>query len=483
MKRIAFSTLGCKVNQYDTAVIESAVIGTQDYTIVPFDDTADIYVVNTCTVTGKGDAESRRLIRKAVRSNKHAQVVVTGCYAQTNPEEIAGIPGVTMVVGNEEKYSLVSLLKDAGDIVVPPHPNPLPHGEREFSIDMTGAKSGNVGEKVFVGDIFDNSSMQNQGITKFPNHTRAFMKVQDGCDSRCSYCIVPFARGRSRSLNPDKVINQIKLFEGNGYKEVVLCGVHLGGYGRDIAGRLTLSVLIKRIISETGIRRIRLSSIEPREITDELINLMASEDRICKHFHIPLQSGDDMVLKMMNRNYTAGFFEDLVLNINENVRDSGIGCDVMVGFPGEGDDHFENTFKFVEKLPVSYLHVFSYSPRAGTAACNLKETVRGDVKQKRGDAIRKLADVKHNEFVRKFTGNIFDVLIEYEKDEVTGFLKGYTGNYLKVLITENSDYDDNALMNNIVDVHITGIVNGNLAGEVGRKTVRSKRQDVTPPSP
>lgn len=437
MKRIAFSTLGCKVNQYDTAVIESSVIGMQDYTIVPFDDTADIYVVNTCTVTGKGDAESRRLIRKAIRSNKNAQVVVTGCYAQTNPEEIAGIPGVTMVVGNEEKFTLVNYLEEAR-------------------------------EKVFVGDIFESSTMQTPGITHFSGHTRAFMKIQDGCDSRCSYCIVPFARGSSRSLDPVDVINQIKSFEDNGYKEVVLCGVHLGGYGRDIAGRLTLTELIKRIIYETGIQRIRLSSIEPREITDDLISLMASDHRICKHFHIPLQSGDDMVLKMMNRNYTAGFFEDLILKISENVRDAGIGCDVMVGFPGEEGDYFGNTFQLVERLPVSYLHVFSYSPRAGTAAFDIKETVMGDVKQKRGDAIRKLAEAKHKNFMRKFTGNICDVLIEKEKDEITGFLKGYTGNYLKVIISDDEDVD---LMNQIVGVKITGIVDGSLSGEVDRNKI------------
>lgn len=442
MKRIAFSTLGCKVNQYDTAVLESAVIGTPDYTIVPFDDTADVYVVNTCTVTGKGDAESRRLIRKAVKRNRTAQVIVTGCYAQTNPEEIAGIPGVSMVVGNEEKYSIVNYLKEAA-------------------------------EKVIVGDIFENHNMQSSDVSNFSGHTRAFMKVQDGCDSRCSYCIVPFARGRSRSLSPDKVISQIKLFEDKGYKEIVLCGVHLGGYGRDIDslhGRFSLSELIKKIISETGIPRIRLSSIEPREITDELINMMASEERICKHLHIPLQSGDDTLLKNMNRNYIAGFFEDLVLKLSENVRDVGIGCDVMVGFPGEEDYHFENTFKFLDRLPVSYLHVFSYSPRPGTAAFDIKETVEGEVKQRRRDTIRKLSEVKHNEFMRKFTGNICDVLIEEERDEITGLLKGYTGNYLKVLISDSSNYKDAVHKNNIISVNITGIVNGSLSGDVSFST-------------
>ena len=439
MTRIAFSTLGCKVNQYDTAVIQSVVKnGSDEYTIVPFHDEADIYVVNTCTVTGKGDVESRRLIRGAIRRNAKARVIVTGCYAQTRPGEVAGIKGVSMVLGNEEKYAIMDYLRHDG--------NPAEENQ------------------VFVGDISHTSVFAHSGLTDFPAHTRAFLKVQDGCDSRCSYCIVPFARGRSRSLNPDDVIRQVTALVLSGYKEIVLCGVHLGGYGRDLSSKLTLASLMKRILSETEIVRIRLSSIEPREITDELISLMASEERICRHLHIPLQSGDDDILRRMNRNYTVEFFEDLVSKIHEEIMDIGIGCDVMVGYPGEEERHFENTCELIRRLPVTSLHVFAYSPRSGTVAAGLKETVKGDVKRERSEAVRVLGEEKNRTFKERYIGRVVDILVEEDRDDLTGLLKGYTGNYLKVFL--NSDCEERSFVNEVVGVRLSGMVNDTLSGEV-----------------
>ncbi len=435
MTRIAFSTLGCKVNQYDTATLQSSLNGSRDYTIVPFDDEADVYVVNTCTVTGKGDVESRRLIRMAIRRNNRARVIVTGCYAQTRPDEIARISGVSMVLGNEEKYAFMDYLTHHEDDANDP--------------------------KIIVGDISQTFRMPRPGLPDFTNRTRAFVKVQDGCDSRCSYCIVPFARGQSRSLHPDEAIRQIERLCQSGYQEVVLCGVHLGGYGRDLSPKTSLSSLMERVLRETDIRRIRLSSIEPREITDELIDLVAAEERACRHFHIPLQSGDDEMLHQMNRNYTTAFFENLILKIRGKMEDAGIGCDVMVGYPGEEDHHFKTTRSFVERLPVTYLHVFTYSPRHGTAAYSVRETLKGDVKRKRSDAIRELGEKQNVEFKNRSIGRVVDVLVEEEKDEVTGFLKGYTGNYLKVLIPGG----DSALLNKVVRVRLLGMVNHNLSGE------------------
>jgi len=482
LTRIAFSTLGCKVNQYDTALIQSSVSDTGDFTTVPFDNVADIYVINTCTVTGKGDSESRRLIRKAQRQNKKAKIIVTGCYAQINPKGVAGISGVSMVLGNEEKLEFKNYLSSLNE-------NPDDH-------------------RIFVGDIFsrDKAAIKHYNLSRFPSRTRAFLRVQDGCDSRCSYCIVPLARGNSRSLAPSDIIKQVNELSQKGYKEVVLCGVHLGGYGRDISNKLCLSSLVKRILTGTDIQRFRLSSIEPREITDELIDLVASDKRICRHFHIPLQSGDDFILRRMNRNYTAGYFEDLVLKVKEKMGDAGIGCDVMVGYPGEDEDHFKNTCRFIEGLPLTYLHVFSYSPRPGTAAYHIKETVKGDVKRKRSDILRMLGEKKHMEFINRYMGESVHILIEEEMDETTGLLKGYTGNYLKVLISpypgftkvdenppplsplpqgegrqipappplmgggegegEKGEGDKRLFSNEIVKVHLSGIVNGSISGEL-----------------
>lgn len=437
--RIAFSTLGCKVNQYDTAVIQSSVTGGRDYTVVPFEDEADIYVINTCTVTGKGDVESRRLIRRAIRKNKRARVIVTGCYAQTRPGEIAGIEGVSIVLGNEEKLRLKDYI--------------------EFSDDVEDV------QRILVGDMSGVSVMQRPGPAQFPERTRAFLKIQDGCDSRCSYCIVPFARGVSRSLAPPDVVEQIHLLCEKGYKEVVLCGVHLGGYGRDLSPKTSLSSVIERILKETDIVRIRLSSIEPREITDELIDIVASEDRICRHFHIPLQSGDGDMLREMNRNYTAAFYEDLIWKIRAKIEDAGIGCDVMVGYPGEEERHFENTYRFIERLPVTYLHVFVYSPRPGTAAYSVRETVTGDIKRKRSDALKGLGDKKSMEFKKKYIGRVVDVLVEEDEDDVTGMLKGYTGNYIKVLLEKD---DRPSVMNRVVRALLSGMINNNLSGELFR---------------
>ena len=471
MPRIAFSTLGCKINQFDTAAMQSSVMNGDDFRIVSFNDEADIYVINTCTVTNKSDSESRRIVRRALKKNRNARIVVTGCYAQTNPREIAKIPGVSIVLGNNEKLTVKDYLS-------------LDH---DTAIDSS--------KIVHVSDIFNASSMHMSVIEGFQEKTRAILKIQDGCNSRCSYCIVPFARGGSRSLSPDDVIKQVVSLCRNDYKEVVLSGVHLGGYGRDLLPKTSLSSVIRRILSETELERIRLSSIEPREVTDELIELMAAEERICRHFHIPLQSGDNDILHRMNRNYDVEFYEELILKIKDKIQYAGIGCDVIVGYPGEKESHFENTYRFIEKLPLTYLHVFSYSPREGTAAFSRKETVKGNVKAERSEILRRLGEEKNICFRNSHVGKIVEVLVEDEWDEATGLLKGYTGNYLRVMIQndENPHPHLNPLpegeeislpfkgrdrvgmgysgeyasscINQIIKVQITGMTGGNLSGK------------------
>ena len=443
MPKIAFSTLGCKINQFDTAAMQSAVMNDDDFSIVSFDDKADIYVINTCTVTGKSDTESRRIVRKALKKNRNARIVVTGCYAQTNPQELSKIPGVSRVLGNNEKLKVKDYLRFDPDIVIDNSKN------------------------VHVSDIFEASSIQVSGIEGYQEKTRAILKIQDGCDSRCSYCIVPFARGISRSLSPDDVIRQVVSLCRNDYKEAVLSGVHLGGYGRDLFPKTSLSAVIKRIISETKLERIRISSIEPREVTDELIELMASEEHICRHFHIPLQSGDDDILHRMNRNYKVEFYEGLIMKIRDKIPDAGIGCDVIVGYPGEEDTHFENTYRLIKRLPLTYLHVFAYSPREGTAAFSTKETVQGDVKAVRSELLRHLGREKNMCFKNLHAGRIADVLVEDERDGETGLLKGYTGNYLRVMIQADEKFPlPSSCINQIVRVQITGTTGGELSGSL-----------------
>lgn len=435
MTRIAFVTLGCKVNQFDTDMMGSSLLQ-NGYEIVPFEEGAEIYVINTCTVTGKGDGESRRLIRKAKKLNRHAKIIVTGCYAQIAPGEVADIDGVTAVLGNLEKDNLIQYLKEIGD-----------HKEN-----------------IFVKDIFSAGSIDLPDISLLTSRSRAVLKIQDGCDSRCSYCIVPFSRGRSRSLEPGKVINMIKDLHRKGLKEVVLCGVHLGGYGRDLAQVLTLEDLIRRILKETNIERIRLSSIEPREITQGLIELMALEKRLCPHFHIPLQSGDNEILRNMNRNYDAPFYENLIFKIKDRIPEAAIGCDVIVGYPGEGEKEFENTLTFVKRLPITYIHVFAYSPRKGTIAYSLKDPVRGDIKRERSRILRSVGEEKSRVFKQQYIGRSVNVLVEEEADEETGLFKGYTDNYIRVLIRNC----DPSFIKQIVEVHIDGFSGDSLSGNISR---------------
>lgn len=440
MQRIAFSTLGCRINQFDTAMMQSSVTCNNDYSIVSFDEEADIYVINTCSVTEKSDSESRRIVRLALKKNRKARIVVTGCYAQTNPQKIAKIPGVSLVLGNNEKQKVKDYLSINPDTVM------------------------DTSQNVHVSDIFKTSSMHMSAIEWFQQKTRAILKIQDGCDSRCSYCIVPFARGGSRSLSTDDVIRQVGGLCISDYKEIVLSGVHLGGYGRDLSPKTSLYSVIRRILSETKIERIRLSSIEPLEVSDELIELIAEEERICRHFHIPLQSGDNDILRRMNRNYGVENYEELILKIKDKIRDAGIGCDVIVGYPGEKDIHFKNTYRFIERLPLTYLHVFSFSPREGTAAFGQKETVNGNEKEERSKTLRNLSVEKNMNFKIAHVGKIVEVLFENNRDTETGLLKGYTGNYLRVMIQAYES--SSSCINQIVRVQITDVTGDNLSGEL-----------------
>ncbi|MHB9097034.1 MAG: tRNA (N(6)-L-threonylcarbamoyladenosine(37)-C(2))-methylthiotransferase MtaB [Syntrophales bacterium] len=435
MVRVAVVTLGCKVNQCESAGIAEAMTA-RGMTIVPFEDEADCYVVNTCTVTGRTDYQSRQLIRRAIRRNPAATVFVTGCYAQRAPEEIARIPGVRIVAGNAEKAGLPQLLQEL-------------------------AAGG--GERVRVGDIRSEQVFSRLGAAVFPEHTRAFLKIQDGCDAFCSYCIVPHTRGPSRSLPSAEVAAGIAVLAAGGYREVVLAGIHLGAYGRDLAPPEELEGVIQRVADERPVERLRLSSIEPREITDGLIALMGSSGAVCRHLHIPLQSGDDRILAAMRRDYSATFFRDLVQRIWAAVPGVAVGIDVMVGFPGETEEAFANTLRLVEEMPVAYLHVFPYSRRPGTPAAAMTGQISDQEKKVRAERLRRIDSEKRLAFAARFIGTPLTVLIEGRKDAATGFPLGFSDNYIPVAVRGAAE------ANRIIRVMPDSLRNGRLiAGQIDK---------------
>ncbi|HRT70888.1 MAG TPA: tRNA (N(6)-L-threonylcarbamoyladenosine(37)-C(2))-methylthiotransferase MtaB, partial [Syntrophales bacterium] len=385
--KVAVATLGCKVNQFDSALLAER-LRSEGFTVVPFGEGADVCIINTCTVTARTDYQSRQLVRRARRYCPYAGIVVTGCYAQVAPAELAEMPGVAAVVGNAEKDALPGFL--------------------DRILDERG--------KIIVGDIRRCDSLPSGTADVFPGRTRAILKVQDGCDAFCTYCIVPFSRGRSRSLPPSDVLRQAARFAESGYREVVLTGIHLGSYGSDLEPPASLAGLLAGFDDIDGVERVRLSSIEPMEVTPELISRMASSEKLCRHLHVPLQSGDDRILKLMGRNYTGDQFRLLVKGLTEAVPDIAVGVDVMTGFPGEGEEEFRRTAALIEELPLAYLHVFPYSRRPGTPAADFPHQVPEEAKKRRAALLRSLGAKKRASFARRFIGKEVSVLVEGKAD-------------------------------------------------------------------
>lgn len=405
MARVALATLGCKVNQCESAGIAEA-LAARGTILVPFDEAADGYIINTCTVTGRTDYQSRQLIRRAIRKNPAASVLVTGCYAQRAPEEIARIPGVRFITGNAEKERIP-------DIVC------------ETSMGVP---------RILVGDIGKAKTLSRLGATVFPEHTRVFLKIQDGCDAFCAYCIVPHTRGASRSLPSEEIIKRIDSICRAGCREIVLTGIHLGAWGRDLEPRADLATLIGRILDRCTVERLRLSSIEPRELDDDIITLIGSAGKICRHLHIPLQSGDNGMLAAMRRDYDASFFKNLVGRIHETVPGIAMGIDVMAGFPGETEEAFMNTVHLLEAIPIAYLHVFPYSRRPGTPAAAMAGQIPEEVKKRRAERLRAIGATKRQEFAERFIGMPLEVLIEKRTDQNTGLPMGFSDNYIPVAV-------------------------------------------------
>ena len=430
---VSVTTLGCKVNQCESAGMIEAITG-RGHRVVGFNETADVYIINTCTVTARTDYQSRQLIRRAHRRNPQAAIVVTGCYAQVFPGAVASLPGVALVAGNPEKEEIPSLIEK------------IACGKQE----------------TLISDVRRTEFCTGPFAAKFHGQTRAFLKVQDGCDAFCSYCIVPFARGRSRSLPAKDVLDRVSLLAGAGHREIVLTGVHLGAYGADLRPKTDLLSLCRAIEKSGSVQRLRLSSIEPREVSDEMIDYMRNSKALCGHFHIPLQSGDDNILRLMGRDYDRAFFRNLLEKITAALPEAAVGIDVMTGFPGEDDAAFERTLQFVESLPVAYLHVFPYSERPGTAALKLPGSVPGPVKSSRGEKLRSLGQKKRCAFAERFLGKTLQVLVEDRRDRGTGMLKGFSRNYIPVLVEKG----DSSLVNREIDVVVIETADGRVTGRV-----------------
>lgn len=425
-KKISISTLGCKVNQCDSA---AACESLQNYgcKIVSFDTTADVYIVNTCAVTEKTESQSRQLIRRALKRNPFSQIIVTGCYVQKSPEDLRAISDRVHVVGNREKKDMplyvAKLLSGCTNITA-------------------------------VSDICLEKKFTTPAGPHFFERTRAFLKIQDGCNARCSYCIVPSVRGPSRSLPKKDVKLRLQRLIQAGYREVVLCGIHLGAYGLDLVPSTTFCDLLETLESAGSFPglRIRLSSVEPTEFSDGLIGFLSQSRIICPHLHIPLQSGDTTILKRMGRPYTPLFFSRLIDRLTSAIPDVNIGVDVIAGFPAESEGQFQSTVKLIQSLPVGYLHVFPYSRRQGTAAAGFSRQVPEPVKKKRVNILRQVSTEKKNSFYSYYIRKNIRVLVEGKREKGTGFLKGFSRNYIPVLLDGTDD-----LIGQEVEVKITRV--------------------------
>ncbi len=382
------------------------------FQLVDFKSPADVYIINTCTVTHTADQKSRQMIRRAISRQPDALVAVVGCYSQVSPDDVLAIPGVDLVVGTRGRAKLVDLVEDI----------------------LEKKRAGEFVKEVNAVDSLESDlEFEQLPLPDNPQRTRAFLKIEDGCDQYCAYCIIPDARGPVRSLSPELVKEQLGELICAGYREVVLTGVHTSAYGKDLPVGINLAALLRDLVKMPGDFRIRLSSVEPVDVSEELLEVMASSPRICRHLHLPLQSGDDEILEMMQRPYTTADYSELFQKAIKMIPDLAVTTDVMVGFPGETDRHFENTYDFIASLPFRDLHVFKYSPRPGTPAAEMSGQVKPRNKDERSRRLRELADTKARAFAEGALGETLDVLVERSYKKRPGYWQGITDNYLRVI--------------------------------------------------
>jgi threonylcarbamoyladenosine tRNA methylthiotransferase MtaB len=403
---------GCRATQADGAAIERQLLD-RGLERAPDASAAQVVVLNTCTVTAAADQDARSAIRRIHRENPEASILVTGCYAQRAPEELSAIPGVSLVVGNSHKHQLVDYL--------PPRSSFVPLAQIGAAADAT----------VIVGDIFAHTELMAAPVFDGSSEkTRPNLKVQDGCNNRCSFCIIPYVRGKSRSLKLEEVVREVDTLVANGYREIVLSGINLGRWGRELTPRTNFAAMLRAILDRTAIEKIRISSVEPMDWTNEVIELVASSPRICKHAHVPMQSGSDKILRKMHRKYRPWHYADRIERIRRAMPDAAIGADVMVGFPGETEDDFEQTRALIERLPFTYLHVFTYSSRPGTPSAAMPDQVPVQVARDRNRVLRELAAQKKRTFMESFVGREVEAITLTHFDGE--YTEALTDNYLKL---------------------------------------------------
>lgn len=429
--KVALYTLGCRVNSYESEAMAEKFIK-EGYEVVSFDEFSDVYVINTCTVTNMGDKKSRQMIGRARRHNPEAIIAVVGCYSQIASDEIAQIEGVDVVLGSRNK----------GDIV--------------YWVNRAREESKQVVE---VKDVLKNNKFEQLAINEYQDKTRAFLKIQDGCNRFCSYCLIPFARGGVCSKEPEKILKEVKELSKNGFKEIILSGVHTASYGVDLEGNWDLVKILEAINKIEGIERIRIGSIDPTFFTEGVIERICNLEKMCPHFHLSLQSGCDATIRRMNRKYTAQEYKDVVENLRKYMKDVSITTDIIVGFPGESNVEFEATYEFLKGIKLSKMHIFKYSKRAGTKAAEMPFQVDGIIKEERSKKLIELNNALEVEFMEKFLGKEMRVLYEEAISGKENTYVGYTENYIKV-ITES----DENLEGKIVPTKLAAVKQENMVG-------------------
>lgn len=420
--KVAFQTLGCRVNVYDSeAMIE--MFKKDGYELVDFSERADVYVINTCTVTSMGDKKSRQYITRAKRANKDAIVAVVGCYSQVSKETVMEIPGVDVVLGSRNKSDIV------------------------FHVNQSRAEKRQI---VQVTDkLILNSKFEDLGVTGYEGKTRAFLKIQDGCNRFCSYCIIPYARGGISSKDPSSIIREIRQLAEEGFTEVILSGIHIASYGQDFPEKHDLLDLLEEIEGIDGIRRVRIGSIEPMFFRGDRMERIARLKKLCPHFHLSLQSGSEETLKRMNRRYTPEEFRDVVQELRRRFEEVSITTDIIVGFPGETHEEFQETYDFLQEMRLSKVHTFKYSPRKGTPAYLMKDQVSGEEKDRRSKLIMTQSDRMESDFLKHYEGRVCEVLYEEGR---AGVHTGYTRNYLKVRVDSSENIQGKYLKTRILSV-------------------------------
>lgn len=425
MKKVAFYTLGCKVNQCESQAI-AGMFEKQGYEVVDFHKKADVYVINTCTVTSLSARKSRQMIRRARGNNKDSIIVAMGCYSQTAPEEIEKIPGVNLVLGTQERDKIIDYINEL---------------EKENGTLRVVSNIMDVTE-------FEELQIEELQIHEHRERTRAFIKIQEGCNQFCSYCIIPYARGPIRSRKPENLLKEITKLAQEGIKEFVLTGIHIASYGKDL-GNTNLINIIKEIHQIPIVERIRLGSMEPGVISEDFIKEAKKLEKLCPHYHVSLQSGCDETLKRMNRKYTTGQYKTVIDNLRTNIPDVAITTDVMVGFPGESEEEFQQTYEFLKDISFAHMHVFKYSQRKGTPAAAFKNQVSPHIKEQRSSRLIELSNEKSLEFNKMYLGKTFPVLFEQEVKTKDSYIEGFTPNYIKVLCK-----GDTSMTEKIIDVRI-----------------------------